>query len=259
VSRTTGVSWGLLEPGVLERVLVISPHLDDAALGAAELIASYPGMTVLTVFAGAPPHYPDPPTAWDSSGGFRAGDDVAALRRVEDARAMDVLGAQPRWLDFVDHQYLARDERPLPSAVAPVVAEVIGELTPSAVFFPLGLANPDHGVTHEAVMPARTDMTGAGEEPAWFCYQDAGYCHIPGMVAWRIGKLFRSNAWPTPAVVPVRRDPERKRSAILAYTSQLPPLRAEHSLDERLAAEVPEQFWRVAPPPAGWEVLAEAP
>lgn len=257
--RRTTVTWGLVEPAVFERVLVISPHLDDAALGAAELITSHPGVTVLTVFAGAPPRYPDPPTTWDAAGGFRSGDDVAALRRVEDARAMDVLGAEPRWLDFVDHQYLAREERPLPSAVALALAAVISELAPTSVFMPLGLANPDHSVTHEAAMLVRADGTGTGDQPAWFCYQDAGYCNIPGIVAWRVGKLFRSNAWPTPAVVPVHPDPERKRAAILCYTSQLPPLRTQHALDERLAANVPEQYWRVEPPPEGWEALAEAP
>lgn len=256
--HASDVTWGVLESGLFERVLVISPHLDDAALGAAELIASYPGATVLTVFAGAPPSYPDPPTAWDAAGGFEAGDDVAMLRRAEDSRAMTVLGAHPRWLDFVDHQYLTRDERPLPSAVAPALAAVIDELAPSSVFLPLGLANPDHGVTHEAGMLVRGDMEEAREKPAWFCYQDAGYCHIPGMLAWRIAKLFRSSVWPTPAIVPVRPDPDRKRAAILCYSSQLPPLRAEHALDERLAANVPEQFWRLSPPPPGWEVLSEA-
>ena len=51
--------WGLLDPGVLARIVVVSPHFDDAALGAAHLLTSYPGSTVITVLGGRPPAYPD--------------------------------------------------------------------------------------------------------------------------------------------------------------------------------------------------------
>lgn len=251
------VTWGLVEPGVLDRILVVSPHLDDAALGAADLIASYPGTTVVTVFAGTPARYPEKPTDWDAAGGFGPGDDVVAVRRGEDQAAMAVLDAAPRWLDFVDHQYLAPHERPSPVEVAPVLADAIDEMAPTAVFLPLGLANPDHGVTHEAGLLVRPWLTAREGGPEWFCYQDAGYCHIPGILAWRVGKLFHSGLWPTPAVVPVRPDPTRKRAAIANYRSQLPPLRAEHALDERLAAHVAEQLWHLAPPPEGWSALAD--
>ena len=87
-------------------MLLCSPHFDDAALGAAYLLFAHPGATVVTVCGGPPARYPDPPTEWDALGGFRAGDDVVALRREEDRAAMEVLGATPVWLDFVDHQYL---------------------------------------------------------------------------------------------------------------------------------------------------------
>jgi hypothetical protein len=50
---------------------------------------------------------------------------------------------------------------------------------------------------------------------------------------------------------------DRKRAAIDMYKSQIPPLQQDHALDERLAANVPEQFWRLAPPPEGWEGLME--
>ena len=47
--------WGLLDPSVLAKVVVVSPHFDDAALGAAHLLTTYPGSTVITVLGGAPP------------------------------------------------------------------------------------------------------------------------------------------------------------------------------------------------------------
>ena len=45
----------------LARVVVLSPHFDDAVQGAGLLLARHPGSTVVTVFAGPPPEYPDPP------------------------------------------------------------------------------------------------------------------------------------------------------------------------------------------------------
>jgi hypothetical protein len=50
-------------------------------------------------------------------------------------------------------------------------------------------------------------------------------------------------------------DEERKRKAIFCYTSQIPPLEREHALTSRLEGRVPEQFWQLAAPPAGWEGL----
>ena len=219
-------------------------HLDAGARSPA---------TVITVLGGRPPVYPDPPTEWDSLGGFRAGDDVVAARREEDRAAMEVLGAVPVWLEFADHQYLAEADRPIATEVAPALGEAIVACTPTAVFVPMGLANPDHVMTHDAAMLVREQHP----EWAWFAYEDHGYKHIPGLLAWRVSKLFRSGLWPTPALVPVVADSKRKRKAISCYVSQIPPLERDHALSERLDANVPEQFWRLAPPPRGWESLTD--
>jgi LmbE family N-acetylglucosaminyl deacetylase len=203
----------------------------------------------VTVCGGPPAQYPDPPTEWDALGGFVAGDDVVALRRDEDRAAMAVLGADPVWLDFVDHQYLAPVERADPKEVAVEIERVIDDVRPTAVFLPMGLANPDHVMTHDAgaILAARRD------DITWFCYEDSGYKHIPGMLAWRVSKLFASNLWPTPMVVPADLDHDRKRRAIECYASQLPPLNRDHSLAARIGGNVPEQHWLLAPPPLGWE------
>jgi LmbE family N-acetylglucosaminyl deacetylase len=246
-------TWGELPPGILDRVVVVSPHFDDAALGAAHLLTSYPASTVITVMAGRPPAYPDEPTPWDAAGGFQPGDDVVAVRREEDSAAMAVLGATPVWLEFADHQYLAKPDRPAGPDIAPALAAAIEAVGPTAVFLPMGLGNPDHVATHDAGR-----LVAAGEpETAWFCYEDHGYKHIPGLLAWRVAKLLRSGLWPTPAIVPVEPDMGRKRKAIWCYASQVPPLEQEHALTARLDANVPEQYWRLAPPPRGWERLAD--
>lgn len=249
-----GLTWGVLPPGTFARVLVFSPHFDDAAMGAGELLLAHPDSTVCTVFAGTPPRYPDEVTEWDALGGFQPGDDVVARRREEDAAAMQVLGADHVWLDFPDHQYLAPEQRPTADDVAPAIARTVDAVAPTAVVLPLGIANPDHVVTHDAgVLVARER-----HDLAWFAYEDAGYKHIPGMLAWRISKLFRSDLWPTPMIVPTSHDHVRKRAAIECYASQLEPLRRDHALDARIDGAVAEQFWMLAPPPPGWERMRDA-
>jgi LmbE family N-acetylglucosaminyl deacetylase len=246
-------TWGEVDPAAFSRIVVVSPHFDDAAMGAGHLLSSYADTTVITVLAGQPPSYPDPPSDWDALGGFSAGDDVVAARRLEDLAAMEVLESDHRWLDFADHQYLEPADRPTPEQVAPALGAAIAELDPTAVFVPMGLANPDHVMTHEASLLVRAEQG----EREWFAYEDHGYKHLPGMLAWRVAKLLRAHPWPTPAIVPHLPDEERKRRAIFCYTSQIPPLERDHALTARLGARVPEQFWRLAPPPEGWEALAD--
>jgi LmbE family N-acetylglucosaminyl deacetylase len=250
--------WGLFGPEVLERITVVSPHFDDAVMGAGYLLLSHPATTVITVLAGRPPAYPDEVSPWDAAGGFQKGDDVVAVRREEDLAALAVLGSDHLWLEFPDHQYLPVEQRPTPDQVAPVLAEAIAASRATAVFLPMGIANPDHVLSHDAGLVARHSLGDGPDAPAWFCYEDQGYKHLPGMLAWRVSKLFRGGLWPTPAIVPVTLDTERKTSALMAYTSQIPPLDQDHLLRERIDANVPEQYWRLAPPPAGWEALYDA-
>jgi LmbE family N-acetylglucosaminyl deacetylase len=149
----------LLNVTTLAPVTVISPHLDDAVLSCAGLIAGAPATTVLTVFAGFPPprdgatptDFLPGSTFWDQASGFAAGDDVVGLRRVEDRAALAALGAVPRWLDFLDSQYVvAPEESATPSDIAAATREVVEELRPETIAFPLGLSHTDHERTHEA-------------------------------------------------------------------------------------------------------------
>ena len=162
---------------------------------------------------------------------------------------MASMGASPVWLDFVDGQYLADDETAAPADIAPALQQAIEAADPTAVFLPMGLAHPDHIATHDAGLLVRAAM---GEGASWFGYEDHGYKHLPGMLAWRVSRLFQGGLWPTPVggarsrrtwPPSVRRSPAtRARSA----RSQ-----RDHLLDERLDANVPEQYWRLAPPPKG--------
>ncbi len=254
----TGVAemrdWGLVGPDELERIVVISPHLDDAALGCSYLLGAHPGSSVVTVFAGRPTAYPTPLGRWDALCGFVEGDEVHVARRAEDAAAMAVLEASPVWLDFVEHSYLDRPDWIDGARIVDVLEATVRALEPTAVVAPFGLGNPDHDATHDACMLLRERMP----EASWFCYEDMGYKHIPGLLAWRIARLFRAGLWPTPAAVPFDVDHERKMRAVQCYPSQLLALEAEWRVGAKLAAPAPEQLWRLAPPPSGWEGLARA-
>jgi len=187
-------------------------------------------------------------------GGFVDGDDVVAMRVEEDRAALEIVGARPVQLRFADHQYLSKDQRATAEEVAADLGAAIDAADPTSVFVPMGLANPDHVLTHEAALLARVHRGRL----AWFAYEDAGYKHVPGLLAWRVATLLKSGLWPTPAMVPVEPDADRKRPALACYRSQLAPLERDHALTERLNANVPEQYWRLDTPPAGWEGLTDS-
>jgi hypothetical protein len=221
-------------------------------------MAAHPGVTVVTVFAGRPDEYPSPMERWDARCGFVEGDEVHVARRAEDAAALAVLDATPVWLDFVEHSYLQRSEWVRPEGVVSTLDATVRALDPTAVFAPFGLANPDHDCTHDAAMLVRARFEADGQGAAWFCYEDTGYKHIPGLLAWRVARLFRRGVWPSPAAVPVAVDGARKAAAVGCYPSQLLALEAEWAIGAKLAAPAPEQFWRLAPPPEGWQGLQDA-
>lgn len=248
-------SWGLPAPGELDRVVIVSPHLDDAVLGCGNFMAAHPGVCVVTVFAGNPPEYPtNPMRKWDVQSGFAPGDDVMDARRREDEAALEQLDATPIHLEFIEHSYLPGDRPVSPDVLVDALAPALATLAPTVVLAPFGLANPDHDVTHRACMRARERLD---RTLAWWCYEDHGYKHIPGMLAWRVSSLFRRKIWPTP--VSPRTDPSetRKRAAIACYPSQLLALEDDWAISAKLDAPAPEQFWRLGPPPPGWEQLGD--
>ena len=268
--------WGPPLPGELDRIVIVSPHLDDAVLGCANFMAAHPGVVVVTVFAGNPAQYPtDPMRKWDVQSGFAPGDDVMEVRRHEDTTALGGLDASAVHLEFIEHTYNPADRPVAPDVVVDALAPALAALDPTVVLAPFGLANPDHDVTHRACMLARDrldrDVSHTPDETSkqistrdaappkrpmsWWLYQDMGYSNIPGMLAWRISSLFRRNLWPTPVCPTTTTDEARKQAAIACYPTQLLALEDDWAISRKLAAPAPEQFWRIAPPPPGWERL----
>ena len=126
-------------------LLVVSSHLDDAALSCGRLLAAHSGAVVVTVFSGRPAAG-TPLTPWDRDGGFTAGEDPIAVRRDEDRRALAVVGATPVWLDFVDHQY-GQPQTPVHD-ISAALSRILSTSQAVTVLIPLGLDSPgsqEHG------------------------------------------------------------------------------------------------------------------
>ena len=95
----------------VRRVVVVSPHLDDAVFSLGGTIAALADagtdVAVLTVFAGDP-EADGPPTPWQQRSGFASTAQAVQVLRAEDAAACELLGATPVWLPFASG---APDER----------------------------------------------------------------------------------------------------------------------------------------------------
>lgn len=95
----------------LTRVLVISPHLDDAALSAWSVLGgrAHCPADVMTVFAGLPAEgvSTDP----DRTCGFSTGIEAIQARRREDEEALAGLATRNWWLPLLDRMYVPGGRR----------------------------------------------------------------------------------------------------------------------------------------------------
>jgi LmbE family N-acetylglucosaminyl deacetylase len=90
------------------RVVVVSPHLDDAIMSLGATMSQFARgeveFEVLTVFGGDPTS-DAPADAWDSKSGFATEGAAAKARRAEDRRACQLVGADSRCLSFGAENY----------------------------------------------------------------------------------------------------------------------------------------------------------
>src|SRR5690349_17572537 len=133
------------------RLLVISPHLDDAVFGCGALLAKCHGAVAVTVFAGIPPR-DDEPTSWDRACGFAGSVEAMSCRRREDQMALERLGARPLWLQFLDSQYGAT---PPEAEITAELMRAVSQEQPDSVLMPMGLYHSDHELAHCACLALR--------------------------------------------------------------------------------------------------------
>ncbi len=226
--------------------LVISPHLDDAVLSCGRWLAAHPGSVVLTLFAGAP-RDASLRTGWDAQCGFDSAGQAVAARRGEDARALAILGAAPRWLDFADGQY---DEGVPVAALAAALRAVLLDARPAAVLYPLGLFHADHRRAHDAAVAALDGLDGLGIDSV-LAYEDVPYRGMPGVLQQRLAALAAAGVQATPACAAAAAADDTaaalKTRAIAAYPSQLRAFGGTAGLAD---ATLPERLWHLVPPAA---------
>lgn len=219
----------------MTRLVVVSPHLDDAVMSVGQLLAGHPSVTVATVCAG----FPEPTeagltiplTEYDRRCGFTSGADAVSHRRREDARACSLLDVEWAHLRLRDSQYGPALE------LGEVVAALSGALDrcdPRAQLAgPLGLLHPDHVTVRDAVLEL-----GRARKRQTFLYAELPY----RVTEWGAfgtaleavqdgGALLAEHFLGTG-------DRERKRLAVAEYRSQRWAIEPEHCL-------VPELVWSV--------------
>ena len=205
--------------------LFLSPHLDDAAFscgGTAALLADAGWRCVIaTAFTATVPDPRGFALACQLDKGLGPEVDYMALRRAEDAAACAHLGAEPRWLGLPEAPHRGYESAPalfgpvregdeIWRPLADLVAGLLDELRPDAVYAPQGLGNH---VDHQQAIRA------------------ALACLAPERVAfWRDTPYIIRDpaARPHPAVpaspvrgVDIAAGLERKLAAACAYASQI--------------------------------------
>lgn len=211
--------------------LIISPHLDDAALSCGELIlrlvGDYESVVVVTVFAGLPE---DPAFLSDHDRfcGFASSAEAISCRRDEDAAAADLLGCTPIWLGLPELAYVS--ERTKVVAVSEVIEEHVDAA--DVVYAPLGLQHPDHIVTADAAW-----LTCREKVTQLVLYEEIPYrVETPIETMRRIRQLGLTEH--AACDVPPRGNVEKKRGAVRQYASQMGTL----DLD---CCFVRERLWRL--------------
>jgi len=190
------------------RWIILSPHLDDAALSCGGLVAALPPearVEIWTMFTRAPMRGPYSPLArWlhGVSGGV-TGSRLARIRRREDRNACRVLGASHRhfpWVDAVyrrgadgrfcyaetrqDHWHADDD-----TLVGAIVSRLLEDVSASDILLaPLALGgHVDHVIAHHAA-------GRVGRCPVLY-YSDVPYLEsFPRELEWVSGGMWRSPA-----------------------------------------------------------------
>jgi LmbE family N-acetylglucosaminyl deacetylase len=236
--------------------VILSPHFDDAVLSCWHVLAGAGEVQVVNVFAGEP--CAGTLGWWDRLAG--ASDSAAVVREriAEDRRALALAGRAAVNLPFLDGQYRQEGEAP-----GEIVKALRGVLPAGArIYAPAGLGDchPDH----LAVRSAALALHGEGAEVR--LYADLPHATLGGWPRWvledsapaanrngeRWAAQLRSTGiageWTLGAARQLSADEHaEKLQAVLAYGSQLAPLRAAFGLileDPRLLGF--EVEWRLA-------------
>lgn len=218
-----------------DRLIVISPHLDDAVFGCGQLVASKRGALVVTIFAGVPQDA-SLLTEWDAACGFGSAAEAMHARWREDDEAIACLDAEALRLDCIDSQY--RNGEPVPDLLFKLAHALPRDGATIAI--PLGLFHSDHELAHRAAL----DLFASDREREWLAYEEPMYRRIPGLVADRLQKLHAKKIR-TQQLATEERYGVKKKAALECYQSQLRGL-ASARRPGHADALAPERYWRLS-------------
>jgi LmbE family N-acetylglucosaminyl deacetylase len=189
-------------------VLIVSPHLDDAALSCWSVLARPGGpagsVTVLDVCAGLPPA--GVLGEWDARGGATSSRARVEQRRAEEAAVLAGTGARIVLLDLLDWQYGPQGED-VAAALAPHLAGAGWVLAPAGIG-----GHRDHLRVREAVLALH---------PEAVLYADLPY-------ALRHGFEPSLPAYEPEERVLASHEAAAKVAALALYATQLPLLEADY-------------------------------
>jgi LmbE family N-acetylglucosaminyl deacetylase len=204
--------------------VIVSPHLDDAALSLGQFLAAEPAQ-VVTMFAGIPTT--GGVTDYDRSCGFDSSATAMERRRDEDSRACFELGATPTHLGFLDLQY--RDEPPDIDELARVLHSEIRQGDEHMLYVPIGLGHPDHRIVSDAALQLPGTLAFYEELPYRVLHPEQVHERLDV-----IRETFKLQDMPLP--LPAG-DRATKARAIGCYRSQFP-----NGADDPCLL-VPERVW----------------
>jgi len=257
-----------------DRVLILSPHLDDAVLSAGGLMdravkngASVVAATIFTAdaqFDGEPSPFVQELHEW-----WSLGPKPYELRCKEDVASVQLLGADyihGGMLDAIyrrdgDGEFIYASRKAVfspPAAKDPVweplrtlLAEWVRTTSPSVILCPMTVGrHVDHVVTSEAFRSAYREWSADV-----YLYEDIPYSLrlFPPNFPDSVPAAIERTAWKIKGRIDVDVDFERKFAAIVKYESQIseifPGLDAEKELQHYMSAGTQsgfiERFWQV--------------
>jgi LmbE family N-acetylglucosaminyl deacetylase len=247
-----------------DRLLIVSPHLDDAVLSCWALLARAPPVDVLTVFAGAP--VAPVRKAWDIATGFNDSAESIRARLSEDAEAFAGTGHTRSHMALLDSQYLAgtrgpRDAETLaarlrewmnegaggmafPAGAGRVCRGPIERIRRVTTRLNRGYVHPDHVFVRQVVL----ETVPPDSAIELLAYEEVPYTWA-GSSLPRLTSVARAAGR---AVVPFDLPVDRtvKARKIRAYRSQTAGLLVEgRRVDDPAALPAGERYWRLPPLP----------
>lgn len=139
----------------MNKLLVVSPHFDDAILSAGQFMAERPDCEVVTIFGGEPLASEKVSTPYDKKCGFKNAKDAVSERRRENDAATALLHATKVDFDFPDGQY---GYDVTVEQIATVLQRLIDGREYEGIYAPLGLGHPDHEKVANAVLKLETSL-----------------------------------------------------------------------------------------------------